>query len=209
MAHLRQRYIVRGERQLRALASPVRQAIVDVVAATGPSSMKEIGTHLGRPASVLYHHVRALQAVGLLTEQPVKSARGRPGSVFDVPGRPLTIRYEPDLPATALPMRRIVQAMTRAAARDFAKGYRSGVRVSGDARGLWAARFQAWLTEADVREVNRILERLIRVMHRGAPKPGEIRGLHAMTFVLAPMADAALRRVASLSRTRRRPRRTR
>jgi hypothetical protein len=180
------RYLVRDEGQLRALASPVRQAIIDAVVAAGPCAMKDIAAYVGRPANALYHHVHALRQVGLLTERPAKAGRGRPGVLFDVPGRPMVIRYEPEVTRTGPPMRRIVNAMTRAAARDFAKGYRRGVAVSGETRSLWAARSEAWLTDAELRAVNRMLVRAIRLVQTGAPRAGAPARLHSLTFVLAP-----------------------
>lgn len=180
------RYVVHDERQLRTLASPSRQAIVDAVVAAGPCPMKDIAVHVGRPAGALYYHVRALCDVGLLTARPAKAGRGRPGMLFDVPGRPMAIRYEPEAVRTRPPMRRIVNAMTRAAARDFAKGYRPGVAVSGEVRRLWAGRFEAWLTDTELRAVNRLLTRLTRLIQNGARRDAAQARLHSLTFVLAP-----------------------
>jgi DNA-binding transcriptional ArsR family regulator len=188
----RKPYTVHEERQLRALASPMRQAIVDTVAVAGPCAMKDIAAHIGRPASALYHHVHVLREVGLLTDQPARPGRGRPGVLFDVPGRPMVIRYEPEIARTGPPMRRIVNAMTRAAARDFATSYRPGVAVSGAARRLWAARSEAWLTDAELRAVNRLLTRLIGMVQTGATRAGAPARLHSLTFVLAPRAKGPL-----------------
>lgn len=194
-------YVIRDQRQLRALASPVRQAIVDIVMAAGPCTMREVAELMGRPATALYHHVNALRAIGLLTERRATSPRGRPGSLFDVPGRPMSIRYEPGLARTDAPMRRIVGAMTRGAVRDFARSYRPGVTVSGDARRLWAARAEAWLTTAELRTINRTLARLLRVMlERRRPRAASAR-LHSLTFVLAPSGVGRNRGKLVLSRS--------
>jgi DNA-binding transcriptional ArsR family regulator len=181
-------YIVRDPRQLRALASPARQAIVDIVAANGPSSVREIAIRCGRPASALYHHVRMLRKVGLLTASNTSSTHGRPAVLLDVPGRPLAIRYLPDDRRTQLPMRKIVVAMTKAAARDFAQGYRPDVAVRGDKRRLWAARSQAWLTDAELRSLNRLLRQIVRRVQTSAHRPRVRARLHSLTFVLAPAA---------------------
>jgi Helix-turn-helix domain len=184
-------YVVRDQRQLRALASPMRQVIVDIVAANGPSSIRDIAARCQRPASALYHHVRMLLDVGLLTERTTLATQGRPAVLIDVPGRPLAIRYAPDDPRTRLPMRQIVAAMTRAAARDFTRGYRPGVTVSGDRRRLWVSRVQVWLTDAELREVNRVLLQLVRRVQTGARRPKAKARLHSVTFVLAPVAVTA------------------
>jgi DNA-binding transcriptional ArsR family regulator len=200
-------YIVRDRRQVRALASVPRQAIVDIVAAIGPCPIRVVAARLGRPPGALYHHVRALRDVGLLTASAPASARGRPGVLLDVPGRPLVIRYEPDQPATRPPIRKVVAAMTRAASRDFVRAYRPGVSVSGDTRGLWAARAEAWLTDAGLRAVNRLLQRLVHRMQPGARRPDATSHPHSVTFVLAPMAALATRDAATSAH--RQPRRRR
>ena len=52
--------------QIRALASSIRQDIVDTVAATGPCSVADVARTLGRPADGLYYHVKHLLGAGLL-----------------------------------------------------------------------------------------------------------------------------------------------
>ncbi len=182
------RYVVRGQRQLQALASPSRQAIVDIVTANGPCSVREIANRLARPASALYHHVRSLRAVGLLAARPGPAGRGRPGTLVNVPGRPMVIRYEPGQPQTRQPMRRIVAAMSRAASRDFVRGYRPGVVVSGDLRQLWAARSQVWLTDNELRALNRLLRRMFRHAQSDTRRPGPMTRPHSLTVILAPTA---------------------
>src|SRR5262245_46892405 len=47
-------YVVSRADQLRALRSPLRQEIIDAVAASGPRSVAELAEILGRPADALY-----------------------------------------------------------------------------------------------------------------------------------------------------------
>src|SRR3954463_6659873 len=55
-------------RQIRALASPIRQDILDAVTAIGPCSVAQLAVALGKPADGLYYHIRRLLDVGLLME---------------------------------------------------------------------------------------------------------------------------------------------
>ena len=197
-------YVVRDQRQVRALASATRQAIVDIVAAIGPCPIRAVAARLGLPAGALYHHVRALRDVGLLTASATASARGRPGVLLDVPGRPLVIRYEPDQPGTKPAIRQVVALMTRAALRDFVHAYRPGVSVSGDARSLWASRAEAWLTDAELRAVNRLLHRLVHQMQPGTRRPDANSHPHSLTFVLAPTAASRDASTGASSQLRRR-----
>lgn len=182
--------IIRQPRQVAALATPVRQSIVDAIAASGACTVAELAAQLGRPASGLYHHVRALERVGLLVcegegESPARGA-GRPAARYDVPGRPVRIEYAPGSAATRRPMQRMVGAMTRLASREFGEGYREGVRVSGRRRELWASRTEAWLTEEQLERANVLLGELFALFGEGAGAPRSGARLRALTFVLAP-----------------------
>ena len=55
-------------RQIRALASPVRQDILDAVVAIGPCTVAELAAALGKPPDAMYYHIRRLLAVRLLVE---------------------------------------------------------------------------------------------------------------------------------------------
>lgn len=183
-------YVVALPAQIAALSVPVRQSIVDAVAASGPCSIAMLATQLGRPASGLYHHVRALARAGLLVslDSPRRSA-GRPASWYDVPGRPMRIRYAPGVAATRRPMTRVVGAMTRLAARQFADGYRPGIRVSGPARELWASRAEAWLTPTQLRHANELLVELFQLFTQsGRPARGRTQ-IRSLMFVLAPSGE--------------------
>src|SRR5215831_10287962 len=63
-----QRHRIRGRRELRALVSPARQEIIDLLARMGDTTIAELAAGLGRPADGLYYHVRALQRAGLILE---------------------------------------------------------------------------------------------------------------------------------------------
>lgn len=183
-------YTVAEPRQIAALAVPVRQAIVDAVAGGGPCSIATLAAQLGRPASGLYHHVRALARVGLLVAgDATPGAAGRPAVLYDVPGRSLRIRYAPDVRATRAPMQRVVGAMTRLASREFNAGYREGVRVDGPRRDLWASRAEAWLTDAQIERANALLEEMLTLFTpSGLPRARGAR-LRSLVFVLAPGRD--------------------
>ncbi len=59
---------VRDPDHVRLLSSPVRQEVVDTLAALGgQASIAAMAEHLGRPADGLYYHMRALVESGLVT----------------------------------------------------------------------------------------------------------------------------------------------
>ena len=115
--------------QIRALASPVRQEIIDAVSAMGPVSIAELARTLGRRPSALYFHFAKLEKLGLVVRRRPGSVR-RPPSVlyreresalFDVPSRPMTLAYRPSDPKTKQPMVKLVKSMASMATRSFVR----------------------------------------------------------------------------------------
>lgn len=81
--------------QFRAMASPVRDQIINVVAnlttwrkdgtAVGVS-IREIGEQLGRKPASLYRHVEALVEAGLINQTGSQSSGGRDATTYAAPG---------------------------------------------------------------------------------------------------------------------------
>lgn len=166
--------------QLRALTSPVRQEIVDLLSAGGPASIAAIAAHLGRPADGLYFHIRRLLRAGLLVEHTPASG-GRRAARYDVPGRPLRIRSA----GPAAPVERVLNAAMRLGMRDLGRALRlPGVRLGGAKPDLRAGRHKGWLGAAELRRVHRLLQELLQTLQAG--RPGRGRRLHTFTFVLTP-----------------------
>jgi hypothetical protein len=190
MSTLRSRprpYHIRQLRQLRAIISPIRQEIVDAVAASGPCTVSELAQSLGRRPTALYSHVSALQAVGLLRRLGERSNGGRPSAVLEVPGRPMYLDYAITNPKRRKLIARYATGMLRNAGRDFVSATtHAGVKTSGKARSLWAARSKGWLSQRDLAEVNVLLSRVISILRDGQRSRGNSRNLHELTFVLCP-----------------------
>jgi DNA-binding transcriptional ArsR family regulator len=180
-------------RQIEALASPVRQEIVDVVHATGACSAGEIAELLGRAQDGLYYHIRALLKVGLLREAGVRETARRDEILYDVPGRPLRLRYRPGDRRNAAAVTRTIRSMLRLAERNFARALgRDDLVVRGLSRNIWGGRFKGWLTPAELREVNKHLRAISEIAQGGGRRRGA--ALHEVTFVLSPVEASARRR---------------
>ena len=178
-------YVISDRRQISALASSVRQDIVDVVAAIGPATAPEIARSLGRRPDGLYFHLRLLSRVGLLKEGERPNGSGRMVTTYDVPGRPLRIRYDLSNAAGSRAVSRVTASMLRTANRGFARAAAKGdARVTGARRELWAARTRGWLTEEGLEEVNKTFARLIELFNnRRRPKDA---CSYEVTLVLSP-----------------------
>lgn len=184
-------YIVTSTRQLLALASPGREDIIDALAVLGPSSVPEIARFLGRSRQALYYHVRALHGCGLLLERQVRENGTKPTAIYDLPGRPVIVRYDLSTPRTQKAVLALGRARLRSGARGFTRACRPEVAVTeGPRRNLWVAHWKGWLTAEDLEEANGLLVRLVEVFRRGADAPGGPRQPHELTFALAPVIAA-------------------
>ncbi len=188
---------IRSAAQLRALTAPARQEIVDALEAGGPASVAQIGRLVGRPADALYHHLRALQRVGLVTEVDRRLEGRHAFAVYDLCGRPLRIPMDATLRTSDVS--RVVAASQRLALRDFQRALSEKTGVfSGELRTLWAARTKGWADEARLRRINRLLAALLRAIRGGRPETGAAP--ISLAFVLAP--TPVRRRAANASPAR-------
>jgi YD repeat-containing protein len=182
---MRRQYVISRPEQIGALASAVRQDIVDAVTAIGRSTAPEIARSLGRRPDGLYFHLRHLVKVGLLEEGERPNGNGRMTSTYDVPGRPLRIKYDLAGAVTARALNRVAASMLRTANRSFARATGSRrARIDGPKRELWAARIRGRLTEAQLTEVNQLLHRVIALV--GGGETPENACSYEVTFVLSP-----------------------
>ena len=167
--------IISDRKQIAALASPVRLALIDALEALGPSSVAELAKVVGGRADGLYYHLRILEKRKLIV---------RSNEIVDVAARPLFLAYVPDDARNRGAVTRVVAAMLRGALRLFAAAFRPGVRVKGKRRELWAAQRTAALTKEQIERVNRLLGELLDEFAKHEHAAGET--LYSITFVLAP-----------------------
>ncbi|HET7062874.1 MAG TPA: hypothetical protein VFI49_01270, partial [Rudaea sp.] len=79
--------------------------------------------------------------------------------------------------------------------RDFAKALRSGTASgAGELRDLWASRLKGWVNEAELREINRMLVRLAKLLQQ--PRDPRRNRLVTLAWMLAPIDGKPLRRTA-------------
>lgn len=80
----RKRMVIRDPSVLRALKSPVRQEIVDVLDRSGALSVRELAEELGRKAASLYYHVHDLALAGVIVEVGTRPSGKRTEAVYDL-----------------------------------------------------------------------------------------------------------------------------
>ena len=141
----------------------------------------------------LYYHVRALPDAGLLLDTHRSGEGIRTTAYYDVPGRPLSVRFDLITPSRRRAVLTLARTRIRSAARGFERACKPGVvTLEGPRRDLRVTHLKGWLSDKELEETNRLLERLVELVgnsERGATKG---RKSYEVTFVLAPV-DAAVR----------------
>src|SRR5688572_9630588 len=173
--------------QIRALASPARQELLDTLQALGRASVPELAAQLGRPADALYYHVRALQKAGLLREVERRRRGRHVEAVYATPepDKRLKLSYRAGGKASARAVSSVVASMLRASRRDFdAAIARADVAVDGPRRELWAARVKGWLSPRELARANTLLLELATLVS-GSRSPARER-LYSFQFLLVP-----------------------
>ncbi len=187
---------ITDHRSIGALASPVRQEIVDTLQALGGSaSIGEIATQLGRPADGLYYHLRLLVRHGLVEELSDAGRATRRYRIRGPQGAVLRLRYRDGGRAGrgAQAVGRVIDGMLQIAGRDFHAALgEPDVVVEGEMRELWAARSKGWVNDRELAEINRLLVRLNDLLHR--PRRAGRDRLASLCFVLAPVKAQPKRR---------------
>lgn len=160
--------------QIRALCSPMRHAIHQVVLSQGEVSIREIGLQLGKKPASLYRHIDRLVEVGLLTEEGTKSTSRRDAKVYS--SKLEFFRYRDR-------SREMVEAIA-AFARSSLK--ETGNQLSrtferGDAvlpvpqRDTFIGSPAGWLDQDDLAELNEHIDSIIELLADKPRRPGTKR----------------------------------
>jgi predicted transcriptional regulator len=185
-----QPFIVSDARQTRLLGSPFRQALIDTIVSSGPCTVGTLSQRLGRPMDRLYYHLRLLEKAGLVIARNVKPGVGRRDTEFDVPGRPIHLRYDLRSAVNKRAVADVARSIWRASAADFSRGLNEpGAVVSGSGRNLWVAREQGRLSARDFAAVNQHLQEILRIMVN-ARGVREANRMLQFTFSLSPCEPA-------------------
>jgi hypothetical protein len=122
----------------------------------------------------LYYHVRALPDAGLLLETHRSGEGIRITAYYDVPGRPLSVRFDLSTPSRPRAVLTLARTRIRSAARGFERACKPGVvTLEGPRRDLRVTHLKGWLSDKELEETNRLLERLVELVgnsERGATK---------------------------------------
>ena len=189
--------------QLRALASPARQEILDLLARSGPASAADLGAWLGRPADGFYYHLRALTRAGLVAEAGARVRGGRSETLYRSIHREPALHHDATPGGNSRAISTIVASMLRLGIRDFRRAAATGTaRTEGSRRDLWALRVAGRLSPSGLETVNRH----IRSLRDSVGRRGGQGRLYAVTILITPLDHRARkpqrkRRATSRSRS--------
>ncbi|MCB9851109.1 MAG: helix-turn-helix transcriptional regulator [Phycisphaerales bacterium] len=173
--------------QLRVLTSAVAHEIIQSLRDGGPATVAELGPRLGRKANSLHYHVRKLVDAGFLHQVGAHRSHARTEAIYDV----TAIQFEGPSAPLDKDLRDatndVVASLLRHATRNFAQASEVANEIveSGKRRNLCADRYTAWLSNAQLAEVNKHLNALRAIFSTGS-KPGEGQ-LCMLTTVLTPL----------------------
>ncbi len=165
--------VIGGLKQILALTSVVRQEILDTLLASGGLSVRELGELLGRAPDSLYYHIRKLMAVGLLVQVESRSTGRGEEAVYNVPHRNYRLRHDLGKRAHREAIARVTAAILRLTERTYRRAQEDPrAVVTGPRRNLSVGRSVGWATPQDMEKINRHVEAIHAIFHRGERPPG-------------------------------------
>jgi DNA-binding transcriptional ArsR family regulator len=191
MTRSRQPFYIGAVPQIRALASPVRAAVIDALEVMGPTTILHVAEALGYPPDGLYYHFSVLKKNRLVVEVAPEPQTG--AARFDLPGHPATLRYRLNDRHQRAAIARVVATMVRSAQRSYRRAFAPGMATpTGPRRNLRAGRRTAWLTGQELKALNGHIEAIHRLFGQGVPRRAGAR-LHEITYVVAPIVEQGRR----------------
>ncbi|MDF1798906.1 MAG: helix-turn-helix domain-containing protein [Planctomycetota bacterium] len=187
--------------RLQALASPARLELVEALQVGGASTAADLAARLGRAPDSLYHHLRQLEAAGIVARRGSRATGGRRSAVFDlVPGAAAGGGDGTTGEAERAGIASLAAAVLRLTERDVGTclGPRWGdlvELVDDDAQVPAVSRSKAWLTAAELTELadrlaalqDFLRARLVPPQADPALGATEPRSLFALTLALTPL----------------------
>ncbi|GJM19383.1 MAG: hypothetical protein DHS20C14_15960 [Phycisphaeraceae bacterium] len=173
MGREQKHFELRTPEHFRAIASPVRRQIFFAAVNTGPSSVADLAEKTGRTVTSLYRHVKILHDAGLLVEAGSRGEGREREALYAARANRLTYA-EGKLPkASRAAIARGIAGDLRRANKMVSAALESGRGVvAGPDRDAWGGSSVAWLTPAQLREVNEHLNAIYDLVEGTPERPG-------------------------------------
>jgi predicted transcriptional regulator len=170
--------VLRSRAQLEALVSPIRLEILERIKESPGISIADLSKAMDRPANSLTYHVRKLAAAGILVRAGSRRTAGREEALYALPGRRIAVGVDPSSPPAMRAASRSAATLLRLAEREVRKAL-------GAARWPSIRRVRTSLKDAEVAELGRRLDAILRWLARcGRRREGRP---YAVTIVVVPL----------------------
>ena len=178
--------------QIRAVSSPLRQEIVDRLAALGPTGARELASSLGRMPTSIYHHLTRLELVGLVKSVRTDGSRGRPALVYATVAPRMRLARAARMRRNWKPLARAGVSAARQSGRAYAEGFGAEHWViEGPGRNHWFFRVVATPSRARLKRINSLLDRLAELAWTSDRESGPPM---TIAWFLAPLGSRPARR---------------
>jgi DNA-binding MarR family transcriptional regulator len=148
--------------QLACVESPPRIAIWGALRALGPSSIKDLARHVGRPPDALYFHVRRLERAGLVARREARTAAGRREAVFRLTAPEFVVERLAEDRGYRRSAARLATNVVRKAQRHYVSALARLDRDPSLGRAIDFHMINARLRPATLARLRRDLDRLLR-----------------------------------------------
>lgn len=159
--------VVRSPEQIRALASPMRHAIYQVVSNQGEASVREIGHQLGRQPAALYRHVDRLVEAGVLKEIGSESTTRRDAKLYSTQFEYLA--YEPGNPEMVEALCAYVRCMTKRAGEEVVRSmetHDARTKHCKQGRDTHLGKVFGWIDRETLAQINEHIDEIMRLMNK-------------------------------------------
>ena len=181
-------YWITERSEVEALASAIRLDIIDWLEASGPLSVRELATALGRKPTAIYHHLKQMEDVGLIKTTQANGDRGRPAQLYQTVSPVMRLARAPLQPENRDAMARIVRTVAGQSAKEYAAAFKSHrSEIVGPGRNHWFFRVVAAPSPQRLAQINKLLDKLTDLIWAPEAQAGE---LMSFAWVLAPLLGA-------------------
>lgn len=181
-------YWITRREQYECLMSARRMDIIDLLANTGPRSVREIAGLMGVKPSSLYHHIELLLDVDLIEISGTRLVNRRQEKLYQAPGRSLRYGLSFDDPLALSLYSRIGDFQARQSARDLRRGLQTDAVVAhGPTKNTWVFRLVGAPDDVTMEKINHHLQEIAKLFWSSA---GQDNPLVVMSAIMAPVARA-------------------
>ncbi len=183
--------LIQKPQQVRALASPVRQSIVNALKRLGRASIRDIAGELGRVPATLYYHVKQLEQAKLVQEVEVRETARRPEVVYALVADRLRLKRHAGSKAWERELQRLVRSHMRSMERALLRNL-IGVEqnTTGNAPLSQFRSQRARINKADRRALQTRLEELMDFLEKAAERAGPKDPVLSLLIAHAPTDGA-------------------